>query len=323
MTAISQHLTDDATILPYQQPVFKKLCAVARASLFINRKQFKVLTPRTNFFLIGPSGSGKTHLAKEVARSVGVPFFSVSVSDWIILGNANGGANNTWPLIVQFILKNITKQGVIIFIDELDKCSCKDEGAWNIYLRSEIFSLSDSNVCISLKDSESDNQNFKDHEIALVEDFLKYRTMIIGGAAFQNIWEEQNAPSMGFNANDHQDWDAPQLANLASYLPRELVNRFSSQLFILPQLKKKDYRDMIYTMAVHVPYTWRNRFIEIGLSNLDLAVSDQKGARYAEEVLLSAIVDVGVEIKKEAPKEKAPVVEGIEFKNADEVIKIF
>jgi hypothetical protein len=135
-----------------------------------------------------------------------------------------------------------------------------------------------------LDEEESDSVNIDE-----VESFLAHKTMIIGGAAFQSIWEDQSAPLLGFNPEPSSS-TPPQLHDLAKHLPRELINRFSSEIFILPTLTKNDYRTMIETMAENISDIWRKRFLELGMSRLDQAVRDKKGARYSEEILLAAIV---------------------------------
>ena len=188
-----------------------------------------------------------------------VPFLAVSVSDWIILGGNTRGSSVTWPTIVNFIKKHKNKRGAIIFIDELDKCY--HDSNWNTFLRSEIFSLCDSRTPLGLNDlddDESDNANIDE-----VESFLAHKTMIIGGAAFQGIWEEHSAPTLGFNPEPIPP-TPPQLHDLAKHLPRELINRFSSEIFILPTLSKNDYRSMIEVMAESISDVWRKKFLELG-----------------------------------------------------------
>jgi hypothetical protein len=272
-------------ILPYQKPIFDRLCTIARACLYVDRKSITALKLRANFLLLGPTGTGKTFLAKSIAREMQVPFLTVAVSDWIILGGNTRGSSVTWPTIVNFIKKHKNKKGAIIFIDELDKCY--HDSNWNSFLRSEIFSLCDARTPLGLNDldeEESDSINIDE-----VESFLSHKTMIIGGAAFQSIWEDQSAPVLGFNPEPSSP-NPPQLHDLAKHLPRELINRFSSEIFILPTLTKNDYRTMIETMAENISDIWRKRFLELGISRLDQAVRDKKGARYSEEILLAAIV---------------------------------
>lgn len=272
-------------ILPYQQFIFDRLCVIARSCLYIDRTSIQCIKLRANFLLIGPSGTGKTFLAEALSKEIGVPFLSVSISDWLLLGSSNRGGSCTWPVIFEFLEKNKKSQGAIIFIDEIDKAS--HDSNWNAFLRAEVFSLCDYRLPLGLNDTDGDMINTQ--KIKEVESFLRYKTMIVAGAAFQNIWENRSTPTMGFNPATITD-DPPELSDLTKFLPRELINRFSSEIFVLPQPTKLDYKIMIETMAENISATWKSKFLELGLSRLDQAVRHQKGARYAEEILLAAIV---------------------------------
>jgi hypothetical protein len=47
---------------------------------------------------------------------------------------------------------------------------------------------------------------------------------------------------------------------------------------------------MLESAANQVADTWRERFLNIGISRIKQAVSHKKGARFIEEVLLAAII---------------------------------
>lgn len=309
----SEHSSDKPLILPYQKPVFDRLCAVARACLYVNRSQFSALRFRACFWLIGPTGSGKTFLASALAREMQVPFLSVSVSDWIILGGTNRGSCTTWPTILNFLVINRQKRGAIIFIDELDKC--REESNWNSFLRSEIFSLCDSRIPLGINDLDLGSD---DDVIAEGGVFLRDKVMILGGAAFQEIWDGRSSRSLGFNPAP-QALSQLELTDLTRTLPRELINRFSSEIFVLPQISESDYRIMVETMAEHVPDTWRKRFLELGLSRIEQAVKHQKGARFLEEVLLSAVVEERAALANFVPEPEAP---SVATKNPDEELGV-
>jgi hypothetical protein len=215
-----------------------------------------------------------------------VPFLSISVSDWILLGCSNRGGSATWPTIVEFIERSKQEPGAIIFIDELDKCY--HDSNWNTFLRSEIFSLCDGSVQRNINDLDGDR--ISGSRIEAVREFLENKTMILAGAAFQDFWEAKSKPSMGFMPSHPSD-DLPELPDLVKTLPRELVNRFSSEMFVMFDLTAKDYRQMLESAAGQVAETWRKRFLELGISRIEQAVRHKKGARFMQEVLLSAIVE--------------------------------
>jgi SpoVK/Ycf46/Vps4 family AAA+-type ATPase len=278
--------TDKPLILPFQQPIFDRLCAVARACLYVDRRQFSALKFRACFWLIGRTGSGKTFLASALAREMQIPYLTVAISDWMILGGTHKGGAATWPVIFQFIEQSMNARGAIIFIDELDKCG--DSSNYNSFLRSEVFSLCDARVPLGILDTDGDA--IPKSRIEKVREYLANKTLIIGGAAFQGIWESLSCPALGFNPSPQLP-SVPELPDLARTLPRELINRFSSEIFILPEISESDYRMMVEHMAEHVPETWRRRFLELGLSGIEQAIRHQKGARFLEETLLTAVVE--------------------------------
>ena len=82
----------------------------------------------------------------------------------------------------------------------------------------------------------------------------------------------------------------PDWNDLVRIVGRETINRFSSELFILPELTAADYRQMVDAMACHVDELWRAKFLELGHSRIPIAVEHKKGARFMEEILLAAIM---------------------------------
>ena len=74
--------------------------------------------------LVGPPGTGKTLLAKAVAGEVGVPFFSISGSEFVEMFVGMGAAR------VRDLFKQAQEKApCIIFIDEIDTIGKKRDGA--------------------------------------------------------------------------------------------------------------------------------------------------------------------------------------------------
>ena len=74
--------------------------------------------------LVGPPGTGKTLLAKAIAGEAGVPFFSISGSDFVEMFVGVGAAR------VRDMFENAKKNApCIIFIDEIDTIGKKRDGS--------------------------------------------------------------------------------------------------------------------------------------------------------------------------------------------------
>ena len=74
--------------------------------------------------LVGPPGTGKTLLAKAIAGEAGVPFFSISGSDFVEMFVGVGASR------VRDLFEEAKKNApCIIFIDEIDKITRKSENA--------------------------------------------------------------------------------------------------------------------------------------------------------------------------------------------------
>ena len=74
--------------------------------------------------LVGPPGTGKTLLAKAVAGEAGVPFFSISGSEFVEMFVGRGAAK-----VRDLFQQAREKAPCIVFIDEIDKIGKKREGA--------------------------------------------------------------------------------------------------------------------------------------------------------------------------------------------------
>ena len=282
---------DAAGILDHQRTAYERLLAVANACFFTQRTTLP-LRPRTNTLLVGPSGSGKTFLAGAVAKNLGVPFLSLTVGEWILLGCTQRGAQTTWPLIVAFLQKHTQKDGVVLFLDEIDKI-CGDT-SWERFLRTEVFKLLDLGIPEGLCDGDDDA--LSDSDLNRAREVLANRTFIIGAGAFQGIWENRSKTPIGFSGQSSQ-CAAVSLADLSAMLPRELTNRFRAEVLALPKLTADDYRRMISQTAAQVPIYLRETFLRLANERVASAIECQQGCRFLEEIMLDAIIHERQHIK--------------------------
>ena len=279
-------------ILPHQRMAYDRLSALARACIFTNLADLPIQI-RPAVFLTGPSGSGKTHIARALATSMNLPFFSISISEWILIGSTNRGGVSTWPAICQFLAGSTRSDGCVIFLDELDKIRMGGGGEYSRFLLTEIYTLLDFRVPQNLRDGDGDP--IRETTIRDAERMLREKTLVVGAGAFQEIWTA-TAHQIGFGANAVQSPDPPDLNMLAKYVPRELISRFGSRLVVLQPLAEKDYHDILGTIVPRLPPHWRSKFEELALCRIPEAVRQQQGTRFFEELLLDVVVSERMEV---------------------------
>lgn len=282
---------NDILILPHQQKAFDRLTAMARAVIHTDLSGWP-LSVRPNVFITGSSGSGKSFLARAVASSMNLAFTSVSASEWILLGCTTRGSSATWPSLCQFLLRNFTRDGCIIFLDEIDKFRLSGNGGtggeWSRFALTEIYSLLDLRMPENLVDA--DGNQILDLSRKKAEGILRTKTLIIGAGAFQTLWDERNRRTIGFETNSPEDFENPNLNKLAEIVPRELINRFHSDLVILEPLVESDYHGMLEAIVPKLPEFWQSRFRTQAIPRIPEAVRLCQGPRFFEELLLHVIM---------------------------------
>jgi len=283
----NNNFTKQNLILPHQRAAFERLTAIARVAFFVNCETLPIKL-RTNVMLTGPSGSGKTHLARRLAEEMEVPFLSIGVSEWILLGSSsNRGASSSWPIILDFLERCSKESGAIIFLDELDKLTNKDTSGYTSYLRTEIYSCLDKKIPTNLNDRDGDS--ISDRKICDAQKFFANNTLIVAAGAFQHIWDDRNRAAMGFLPQECPAAN-PDLQDLAKTIPREMANRFGSNLIVLPPLVESDYRQMLESASANMPSIWKSRFFQLGLNRIPEACRLQQGPRFLEELMLETII---------------------------------
>jgi SpoVK/Ycf46/Vps4 family AAA+-type ATPase len=266
---------------------FQKLRRAGRVCFSPERHELPMRL-RTNSLVIGPSGCGKTHLAFLVGESLGVACKSLNTSEWILLGSgSSAGARKTWHSIFDFLVENQSKKGAMIFLDEIDKINGTTD--WTCHLRVEVFHLLDHSVpgdLVSSSECRIDPELFK-----AVSETLKNRTFIVGAGAFQGIWEARDRPACGF-LTGNQEREVPPTSNiLANYLPRELVNRFCTNITTIPMPGPSDYENMLLGLATRLPKHLQDRFLSLGEARIPEACQNKQGVRFIEELLTDMIAE--------------------------------
>ena len=279
-------------ILPHQCEAYRRLSAIARACIYSNLSNLPIRI-RPAVFVTGPSGSGKTHIARALATSMNLPFFGISISEWILIGSTNRGGVSTWPAICQFLSASTRSDGCVIFLDELDKIRTGGGGEYSRFLLTELYTLLDFRVPQNLRDGDGDP--IRETTIREAEVMLREKTLVIGAGAFQEIWAA-TAPPIGFGTSVVQPPEPPSHNKLAQYVPRELIARFGSRLIVLQPLTETGYHDILATIVPRLPDHWRSKFEQLALRRIPEAVKQQQGTRLFEELLLDVVVSERMEI---------------------------
>ena len=280
-------------ILEHQRAAFEKLVSVGSACFSSQRKTLPIKL-RTNTLLIGPSGSGKSHLARAAAKALGAECLVLSAAEWILLGCSARGGAATWPLIHEFLSNNYKAEGVVIFLDEIDKIGgggigglARGDSSWDNHLRTEVYTLLDFSLPVGLRDEEG---NDLDDSLERPQEVLSNRCFIIAAGAFQDLWDRRSRPTLGFGENTATADEPVDLTHLLEALPVELTNRFRSGLVVLPQLVESDYRRILEMVGAEVPHYLRDTFMRLGYRRIPEALACRQGCRFAEELLLDTIM---------------------------------
>ena len=251
-------------IYDYQKPVYDKLVRTAVAH---NAMLGEKLPVRARFhrLVIGESGSGKSYLAEQVGKELNWNTLKINTASWVVLGARE---TPTWHKIVQWLCDG-DKAPRLLILDEVDKVEGSD--SWTRYLRAELFDLLDGHVT---------QQTFDDDVSEITARKELKKLLVFACGAFQVAFETK--PTMGFNGKEQ----TPNSSNhLAQHLQRELVNRFDNELLVLPELKEKDYMDMIHQLVHHLPSAHFDLLLEFGKKRIPEAVNTKSAARFIENVL--------------------------------------
>lgn len=115
----------------------KKVLSVA---LYNHKKRLRDksgLIKKSNILLVGPSGCGKTLLARTMARLLDVPFAMADATSLTAAGYVGGDVESCLQGLLEAAGGDVKlAQKGVVFIDEIDKISCRESGIRDIGGRS-------------------------------------------------------------------------------------------------------------------------------------------------------------------------------------------
>jgi len=274
-----------------QKLALKSLTMAYGVSLRAKNLKNVAVAPRTHCLLVAPSGSGKTFLSKALAAQLGLPFFSVNVSSWLLVGSKTESVNTTLVQLASFILSN--KEGVI-YLDELDKVDGNSD--WTNHLRLEIHNLLDGQMGQEVRDGLQQllQQPISDKDLNSLNQSLKSNFFIIAGGTWQDYWENQGGSALGFNAQ--VETKALNKAELIKSITPELLQRFQQDLVVLPPLSQEDFLDLANQLGEQILNSKdpnaervREKFLHAVQAGAEQAVKHKIGMRFLEECMTSAL----------------------------------
>jgi hypothetical protein len=269
-------------IFEHQSHAFEKLLSAGRVCFSPLRESLPI-QPRTNSLVVGPTGTGKTFLANAVAKSLGVPCKHLSIAEWMLLGTSSRGAARTWNSIFDFLMQCRKGRGAMIFLDEIDKLTGTSD--WCQHLRVEVFRLLDRAVPPDLANSDDDK-----HPAALITSvagFLRHKTFLVAAGAFQHLWDSRGNRVGGFAGEPEREILSAE--RLANHLAREIVNRFRSDIVLLPDLGPRDYENILLAAAAKMPEPMQEQFLSLGAERIAAAHANRQGVRFLEELVADVL----------------------------------
>ncbi len=239
--------------------------------------------------MTGPTGVGKTSCAAIVSRACGASLCRIGTPNWLPLGAHNRGVKETTTVVAEHVAKH---ERTLLVVDELDKAMDKEgDTSWKSYVRNELFDLVDGRWPAGLNLPE--DENFAEISIEKLTEKLQRTVFILGIGTFQSWFDdEKSRRTIGFFDENYTATDEISAKDVADRLPRELANRFNSNLIRLPELKPNDYHRIAQEAEDKLPNHMKEAFREEVFQRIGNAIASKKGVRFLEEALMTTLMNL-------------------------------
>ncbi len=285
-----------ATPLAHQQEALNEITARARAYFAGNWRGLPI-RPRWHSLICGPTGVGKTALAVLAAESVGASLLRIAAPGWMPAGAHQRGTRESITVIAEHLARY---DRTLLVIDEMDKLmdggsaagaggsSSGGSDSWRSYIRGEIYDLTDGRWPSGLK--PPDDEDCNEIPIDFLTNKLQESVFILGIGTFQAWYDHTSSHRpMGFGAEI--DASLPHITAdvVADHIPRELANRFNSDLIKLSGLQPEDYQRIAREAEEKLPGYLQRPFRAEVHKRLQGAIEAQKGVRFLEECVMQVL----------------------------------
>lgn len=140
-----------------------------------------------------------------------------------------------------------------------------------------------------------------------LEERLKNSVFIVAGGAWQHLWEKKNATPIGFTNLSSNVVNKPSQDELKSSIRSELLQRFRSEISIMPPMDKQDYDVAMEGIYQRLTPFYQESFFVYYTQRVDEAVEKKLGMRYFEEVLSKTLTKPLCDI--EEPHKETTIVD--------------
>ncbi|HVF71040.1 MAG TPA: AAA family ATPase [Chthoniobacterales bacterium] len=239
-----------------------------------------------NVLICSSTGAGKTFISALLARELKLPFLRLEYGGWIVTGARARGGLQTLSLLYSFLDRH--EKGIIV-LDELDKLATQDSaGEWTRAVHLEVFSVLDRRVLPGIVEGAQGNEDSPLFSLRPedIQRRLERGYFIVGSGAWQHLWHPQRAAGFGLPSNRV---DRPTYDQLLQTVPPEILNRFRADILYLGPLTKADYESLVKETLLRLPPEFGPFIREAAARSLEEAVRTQKGYRWIEELVASAI----------------------------------